>query len=541
MVQVKVREGWLEGEVTENVLGGSFYSFRGIPYAEPPVGDLRFKPPQQKQPWDGIREAKEFGPICYQFDLHNIGSTPTGSEDCLYLNVYTPEVDPKELLPVMFYIHGGGLAIGSGNDNMYGPEFLVTHGVVLVTFNYRLEVLGFLCLDTEDVPGNAGMKDQVAALRWVNENITSFGGDPKNITIIGHSAGGVSVSYHLISPMTKGLFKRAIVKSGSLTCPWGKIFQPRERAYALARKLGFHSTDDKELYEFFKTQPKESLITIQVPITLNEKAKELLDVNFGVVDEKKFGNNERFIYGDVTDRLRNNMHEGIDLLMGYAEDEGLINLRVGIPLEKLCFNANEFREFFVPNPIAYNCPLNVQFEVGRRIKQFYFNEELVTMDNLSEMIKFFSLNMFVYPMFQLARSLSKKNNVYFYKFTGKTERNFMVHVLRLEEVLGDRIPVCHADEVNYLFPMKKFNLKLDINAKSYKIIQNMTKLWTNFAKHGNPTPDDSMGIKWIPYNSNEQHYLEISENLIVGTEPDKKEVDFWENIFREFLPNSVPY
>ncbi|CAH2047561.1 unnamed protein product, partial [Iphiclides podalirius] len=311
MVQIKVKEGLLEGEVTENVLGGSFYSFRGIPYAEPPVGDLRFKPPQPKQLWDGIREAKEFGPICYQILLHGDGSAPAGSEDCLYLNVYTPEIYPNELLPVMFYIHGGGFINGSGNDDMYGPEFLVRQGVVLVTFNYRLEVLGFLCLDTEDVPGNAGMKDQVAALGWVNENITSFGGDPKNITIFGHSAGGCSVSYHLISPMSTGLFKKAIVKSGSFTCPWGKMFEPRERAYALARKLGFHCTDDKELYEFFKTQPKESLINIQVPITLSEKAKKQFEPHFGVVDEKKFGNNERFIYGDLTERLRNSMHEAI--------------------------------------------------------------------------------------------------------------------------------------------------------------------------------------------------------------------------------------
>lgn len=386
----------------------------------------------------------------------------------------------------MIYIHGGGLISGSGNDDMYGPELMVRHGVVLVTFNYRLEIFGFLCLDTEDVPGNAGMKDQVAALKWVNENIASLGGDPKNITIFGHSAGGCCVSYHLISPMSKGLFRRAIVKGGSFTCPWGTVYEPRERALALARKLGCYSTDDKELFEFFKKQPKESYVCVQVPITLSEKAKGEFDVKFGVVDEKMFSSNERFIYGDVTERLRNGIHEGIELLMGYNEDEGLINLRMrpGIPLEDFCVQANEFCEFFVPKAIAHNCPLRIQFEVGRRIKQFYLKKEVVTMDHFNVLIKFFSLNMIVYPMFQLARSLSKKHNVYLYKFTGKSERNFMVHILQLEKVLGNKIPVCHADELNYLFPMKNMDVKIDKNAKSYKIIENMTKLWTNFAKFG---------------------------------------------------------
>ncbi|XP_014357082.2 juvenile hormone esterase [Papilio machaon] len=541
MVQVRVKEGMLEGELCEDEIGGTFFSFRGIPYAEPPIGDLRFKPPQPKKAWDGVRDAKKFGPICCQCNLNKEEVAPSASEDCLFLNVYTPDIKPKNALPVMFYIHGGGLVSGSGNDDMYGPEFLVRHDVILVTFNYRLEVLGFLCLDTEDIPGNAGMKDQVAALRWVNENIASFGGDSKNITIFGHSAGGLSVSYHLISPMSKGLFQRAMVMSGSLTCPWGQMFEPRERGLALARKLGCYSEDDKELYEFFKHQPVENLIGMQVPITFSEKGKGLYDLMFGVVDEKQFGNNERFIFGDVIEKLRNGIHEGVELVMGYVEDEGLIHIRIGISLEETCNYANEFREFFVPKLIAHNCTLAQQFEVGRKIKHFYFKDEVVTMDNLKEIVKFNSLHIFTYPMFQLARSCSLKNKVYFYKFTGKTERNFMVRSLSLEKFVGDKIPVCHADEINYIFPMKKENLKINKNAKSFKIINHTTKLFTNFAKYGNPTQEGMFGLQWTPYKMNEQSYLDINENLTIGFKPDKVEVDFWENIFKEYLPKSIPY
>ncbi|XP_014357083.2 esterase B1 [Papilio machaon] len=539
MVQVKVREGILEGEVVENELGGHFYSFKGIPYAEPPLGELRFKPPQPKKSWDGVREAKKFGSICYQVNILAMKSTPTGSEDCLYLNVYSSDINPSKPLPVMFYIHGGGFLSGSGNDDMCGPEFLVRHEVVFVTFNYRLEVLGFLCLDTEDIPGNAGMKDQVAALRWVNENIANFGGDPNNITIFGHSAGACGVSYHLISPMTKGLFQKAIIMSGSLNSSWGQIFEPRERGLALARRLGCHSKNDKELYEFFKKQPVESLVNIQIPISFNEKGKELFEFNLGIVSEKYCGENERFIYGDVIAKLRNGIHEGIDLVMGYTKDEGLINLRTD--LQKILAYANEYTESFVPTPIANNCTMEEQFEVGRKIKYYYFNDDTISMKNLNELIKFISLSTFTYPMFQLARSCSRNNRVYFYKFTGKSERNLMAQVCNVKKFLGDEIPVCHGDELYYIFPMKRTKLKICNKSKSFKIIDNVTKLLTNFAKFGNPTAHDSFDFEWSPYNSVEQAYLEINENLTMGTEPDKAEVDFWENIYRKYLPSSIPY
>lgn len=201
---------------------------------------------------------------------------PHCSEDCLFLNVYTPDLKPRDPLPVMFYIHGGGFYSGCGNDDMYAPEFLVRKGVILVTINYRLEVLGFLCLDTEEVPGNAGMKDQVAALKWVNKNIANFGGDPSNVTIFGESAGAASVSCHLVSPMSKGLFKRAICQSGATTCWWAKVFEPRKKALVLARQLGYNSENDGDLYEFFKSQPVEALVGVKLPLSFSEEHRKAI-------------------------------------------------------------------------------------------------------------------------------------------------------------------------------------------------------------------------------------------------------------------------
>ncbi|KAH9641184.1 hypothetical protein HF086_004571, partial [Spodoptera exigua] len=382
MVQVRVSEGLLEGERVENPYGGSFYSFKGIPYAQPPVGDLRFKAPEPPLPWEGIRSAKEFGPICYQKDFES-QSKITGSEDCLFLNVYTPELQPQNPVPVMFFIHGGGFYSGSGNDDMYGPEFLVRQGVILVTINYRLEVLGFLCLDTEEVPGNAGMKDQVAALQWVNKNISHFGGDPKNITIFGESAGGASVSYHLVSPMTKGLFQRAICQSGVATCWWAKVFEPQLRALELARQLGYNEDTDGDLYEFFKSQPAEKLSGVKVPLSYSEQHRASFELYFGIVSEKQFGDKKGFFHGNISDYLENGIHEDVQVINGYTADEGVL-LYVFDKHAKMLQQAKELDNFFTPKHIALNCSLKEQIQAGQKVKQFYMRNKGIDWEGRSD-------------------------------------------------------------------------------------------------------------------------------------------------------------
>ncbi|MBI2795629.1 MAG: carboxylesterase family protein [Gemmatimonadetes bacterium] len=198
--------------------------FRGIPYAQPPVGDLRWRAPQPVAAWTTPRDASEFGPVCPQTDAvaRAYGATlePT-SEDCLTLNVWTAATSPRERRPVMVWIHGGSLTHGSGRVLIYDGTRFARGGVVLVTINYRLGALGFLAhpaLSAESpqgISGNYAFLDQVAALRWVRENIAAFGGDPDNVTIFGESAGAYSVGYHLASPLSRGLFHKAILQSGS--------------------------------------------------------------------------------------------------------------------------------------------------------------------------------------------------------------------------------------------------------------------------------------------------------------------------------------
>ncbi|CAG4935247.1 unnamed protein product [Parnassius apollo] len=541
MFQVQVSEGILEGEVKNNEYGGKIYSFKGIPYAQPPVGDLRFKAPQPPKPWNGVREAKTCGNDCYQSDLIT-GMEPHGSEDCLYLNVYSPNITPAKPLPVMVWIHGGGFTSGSGSDVTYAPNFLIRQDVILVTLNYRLEILGFLCLETEDVPGNAGLKDQVAALRWVKKNISSFGGDPDNVTIFGESAGGACVSLHLISLMSKGLFKRAISQSGNAACYWATSFMAKERSLAVAKEMGCNSKDEKEIYEFFKSQPVEALINKRVPLFYAEANKEFPQFFFSAVSEKEFGDNERFLHGEPVDILRNGIHEGVEVINGYTEDEGVLMLGVGVNINNMFSQANKFYEYFVPRPFALACIVTEQMKIGRLIKEFYFNGEDVSIKNVDKLYKYLGADGFSYPavLWQKICSSSCKNKTYLYKFTCKSERNVFKYLLGVADIVGEKNVVSHADDLPYLFPIAVNEEKVQMNSPTFKMIDQVTRLWTNFAKYGNPTPDCDQGVTWKPYSLEKQAFLDIGEQLVPGTAPDKEIMEFWENMYKEYCPKYAP-
>jgi len=205
------------GQVRGQSLKDGGAVFQGIPYAQPPLADLRWRRPAPVKPWTGVRDAVQFGGTCAQNPMW--GMPKVVNEDCLYINVWTPALPPAPLKPVMVWIHGGGNVAGSGNEN---GESLMRHGVVLVSFNYRLGLFGFfahpaLAAETPDhTAGNYGLMDQIAALKWVQENIKKFGGDPTNVTIFGESAGAIDSNLLMTSPLANGLFKRVICESGTL-------------------------------------------------------------------------------------------------------------------------------------------------------------------------------------------------------------------------------------------------------------------------------------------------------------------------------------
>jgi para-nitrobenzyl esterase len=246
MLQVKTANGFVEGTDESGIR-----VFKGVPFAAPPVGDLRWREPQPVKNWQGVRKADKFGPRAMQralFGDMNFRSNGV-SEDCLYLNVWTPSKTGKKNLPVLVYFYGGGFVAGDGSEPRYEGESMARRGIVAITVNYRLTVFGFLAHPelTKESPfkssGNYGLMDQTAALRWVQQNIAAFGGDPKKVTIAGESAGSMSVSAQMASPIAKNLFAGAIGESGSFlgTLPPVALAEAEKTGVQFATAVGAKS------------------------------------------------------------------------------------------------------------------------------------------------------------------------------------------------------------------------------------------------------------------------------------------------------------
>jgi para-nitrobenzyl esterase len=258
---VAVSGGQIRGRLTPD--GGA--AFKGIPFARPPVGDLRWREPQPVEPWAGVREAAEFRPACTQLsEGWNAADVPTSTEDCLYLNVAVPEWPPKAPRPVMVWLHGGSNMAGSGEAPAFEERALVRRGIVWVTVNYRLGALGFMAhpeLANESphhASGNYGLMDQIAALRWVRDNIARFGGDPATVTLGGESAGAWDVSLLMTSPLAKGLFYRAIQESSAVGF---RGCLPRARAEELGEKLAAQlKAPDTAAIRFLRTIPAVEIV-----------------------------------------------------------------------------------------------------------------------------------------------------------------------------------------------------------------------------------------------------------------------------------------
>jgi len=245
--RVKTADGIVQG-IT---LASGIHTFRGIPYAAPPVRDLRWKPPRPVEPWRGVRPADRFAAQCMQMRVFDdmVFRNSGVSEDCLYVNVWTPSATTRSKLPVLVYFYGGGFVGGDGSEYRYDGESLAEKGIVVVTMSYRLGVFGFLAhpeLTAESAhhaSGNYALLDQVASLRWVKRNVAAFGGDPDKVTIGGESAGSISVSALMASPLAKGLFRGAIGESGSLlgTLSPVSLAEAEESGASFARFVGASS------------------------------------------------------------------------------------------------------------------------------------------------------------------------------------------------------------------------------------------------------------------------------------------------------------
>lgn len=279
--QTKVTEGVLQGKT----LTSGISAYLGIPFAQPPVGKLRWVAPQPLQKWTGVKEATAFGNNAVQKNVFGdmIFRSAKMSEDCLYLNVWTPAKKPTEKLPVLVYFYGGGFVAGDGSENRYDGESLAKKGIVTVTLNYRLGIFGFFShpdLTKESAnksSGNYGLLDQNAALLWVKKNIAAFGGDPDKITIAGESAGSISVSAHMVSPLSKKLIAGAIGQSGAMINPTFPAVTLRENERS---GLDFCNKANLNTIAELRKLPAEKLLELSYKENNVFKAKAVVDGYF---------------------------------------------------------------------------------------------------------------------------------------------------------------------------------------------------------------------------------------------------------------------
>ncbi|KAJ2943312.1 hypothetical protein O0L34_g12118 [Tuta absoluta] len=511
---VPVSQGSLRGKECVTPKGKKYYSFEGIPYAKPPVGKLRFRDPQPPEAWSGVRDATKPGSKCAQMDPYGT-SALSGSEDCLYLNVYTPMLPAEKIqkLPVIFFVHGGRFLVGQGD--YYRPDYLIENDVVLVTINYRLHVLGFLCLHTPEVPGNAACKDTIMALRWVQNNIKHFNGDEGNVTAFGESAGAGLVSTYVTSKMADGLVHKVIAQSGvSLSDLYLIEEDPLEKAKQLALNLGKTFEDTKSLYEFLVEVPIEELIFAAVMAEVS-RPPYIINAFFLPTIEKDFGA-ERFFDEYPLVLFKQNNYKKLPMMLGFSSHEGALFLKMN-ENNKVTFLTDLQR--FLPR-YAY-LPYNSQksMKIAAELKKLYFGDKDIGDKTKKEYADLASDAYFNLDITTFAEYYSKHcKNTYLYHFSYVGNMN-----TRIMKKLGLQ-GATHGDIIQYQF--YRHNKAANCSEKDKEVIQFITEAWSNFARNGKPTWSNQQ-VDWPAYRPGEGLCLNIGQELTAVRSPVWDRVNVW--------------
>ncbi|KAJ8731704.1 hypothetical protein PYW08_014434 [Mythimna loreyi] len=516
--EVTIEQGILSGKISAD---GSFFEYVGIPYATT-NSSTRFKAPLPAPKWKGVFKAINGFYQCPQ----NTPFGVVGTEDCLKINVYVPAL-AKRPLPVMAYIHGGAFIVGDGGKTIVGPDFLVKRDVILVSFNYRLGALGFLCLGIKEAPGNAGLKDQVAALRWIQKNIAAFGGDPDNVTIFGTSAGGTSVSLLVASDATNGLFKRAIVHSGSSLANWAINYDPVSVASKIVSSLGYDVKEPEKLYELYSKLSYRDLVlaNTHIPIThlMRYHVLQLPCV------EKTFPGIES-VLSDLPYNLLTKKPKNIPLMYSSTDREGLFFINEET---EETFDQSNNGTFFGQDLFFES--KNEANELARKVKEFYFGLEQISEKTIMKLSDLYTHLYFEVPAILEAEKMARSIDapVYSYYFTYHGGRNFVkVATTKYPNEIG----ACHGDDLLYTFTSWIWLFR--INEKDRIMVDRLTTMLTNFAKYGNPTPND-IPVKWVPHSKNQLNFLYVGDELKMGSTPNPDAYQLWKDIYNKYRKTTV--
>jgi para-nitrobenzyl esterase len=470
------------GKVSGAIIGSQhdISVYKGIPYVAPPIGALRWRAPQPVKPWDGVREAIAFGPIQPQVrrGAAPAANAPRQNEDSLYLNVWTPAKNATDKLPVMVWIHGGGFTYGSGSAGIYDGTRLAEHGVVLVSFNYRLNVLaGFahpsLTTETGGGSGNYGTLDQIAALQWVRRNIAAFGGDPGNVTIFGESAGGISVSVLMVSPLAKGLFHRAIVESGS-TAEIATLASAEKAGEELVSKMGLAS--DPHLLDTLRSKSWG-----EIPGAANYRGAPIVDGK-AILDQP----------GTLC--AAGKQHD-VSMIVGFNRDEATFFLATRGPLPK---TVDEYRQ-----------SVRTQYgEAADRVLQLYPAQ--------SDADVYWAV---IALRTESGIGLSVRNQLRgMSTVTAKTWMYYFTHLMPGPN--AETMGVTHAAELSYVFGTLPDR---EETRTARPVSDAMVRYWTQFAKTGDP---NQSGLpQWPSFGKGHEAYLELGDAIKADTDLEKEKFD----------------
>jgi para-nitrobenzyl esterase len=479
---IKTDAGQISG--TENS-DASVHIYKGIPFAAPPVGDLRWKAPQPVKSWDGVKACSDFSKSPMQGKPNEFGvytrefliKDEPLSEDCLYLNVWTGAKTAAEKRPVIVWIYGGGFVSGGTNVPIYDGEALAKKGVILVSVNYRVGIFGFFAHPelTKESPdhtsGNYGLMDQLAALKWVKKNIAAFGGDPANVTIAGQSAGSYGVNYLVASPLAKGLFKGAIAESGAhmLKGPNSGITLAQAEQSGLKAAEALHANSLAELRKL----PAEEV---------------LKQNNFRPIVDGYFLPQ---VPADIFDANKENQ---VPLLTGWNEDDAFIGS--------------------LKNAADYKA--GIQKRYGKSAAEFLILYPGSTdAEAETSQIRISRDGMFGIQNYTWANTQSAKNKakVYLYRFTRR---------MPATEAFK-KYGAFHTGEVGYVFNNLKF-LNRPFDPVDQQLAEAMSSYWVNFATSGNP---NGPGLPaWPAYNTNSNQVMILGEKPEAKPLPDKAALDF---------------
>lgn len=478
---IETWQGLLCGKRYKTSSGTFVNAYLGIPYAESTAGENRWQPPKQVKSWNGVLKATEFGPICPQNAVTNMSQ----SEDCLSLNIWTPDVhgNQKELLPVMVFIYGGAFVYGSSRDPMYDGASLAIDGkVIVVSMNYRLGVLGFLSglkdkNTGEELNGNYGLLDQQLALKWVKENIRTFGGDPNKVTLFGESSGAMSTGIHTVSfPSSKGLFRAVIMESNPFGMPYKTLKDSRTFSKKLAHEVGCTTNQiaclrNVSVEQILVAQSKKSLL----PMLLHG-FKDFLSWA-PVIDGKVF--TEQPLKAIVDGKFT------IPLIIGTNKQEGLL-------LVELAKSRTGKKRL---SSLDYHLILDFLFHDHKFRHRILIQYPPIKGDNTDALSRLMTDYLFTCPNRYVAMHSSEET--WAYQFNQLSSFNI------LKSVPACKNAVCHGNELPYVFDSAK-NLGYRFSSAENQLSLLIQGYWSNFAKNLNP---NGFGHAWPFFTNNHDHII----------------------------------